>query len=494
MESEKRPREMKIILLAPPARDFYDTELRLMPLGLCYLKAALVKHLPEIRVEVWDRRHGFGRRTATLPKELEYLKAFYPPPDRSPFCSFSNYFHFGAQFEDIAEEIKRAKPDLVGISNLFSAYHREALGLASAIKAALPVPIVMGGHHATVDYEFLLKSGHVDFAVLGEGEKPLVELAKALRDCGSLEKVPNLAFLKGREVFLTPKEPSYPLEELPFPDFSDFPTGKYRLGRLPLAQIAATRGCPAACSFCSVAKVFGKAHRRRSVENVISEMKLRVGEGYRAFDFEDDNLTLSKSWAAELLGAIISEFGEGEIALGAMNGVSYMALDEELLKLMRQAGFSHLNIALVTSSGESSHKAGRDFSQERFGEVAKTAHSMGFRTVAYQILGLPGESVGNMAETFAFLARLPVLMGASPFYLAPGSKLADELGPLAREDMVRCRLTAMGRDLESSKREDVFTFFTMTRIVNFLKGLSTGGQTVALEQAIDLFEKKGGRD
>ena len=32
-----------------------------------------------------------------------------------------------------------------------------------------------------------------------------------------------------------------------------------------------------------------------------------------------------------------------------MNGISYLSLDEELLALMFHAGFSHLNLALVSS-------------------------------------------------------------------------------------------------------------------------------------------------
>ncbi len=39
---------MRVLLIQPPVEDFYDTDVRLQPIGLCYLKAAVNKHLPDI--------------------------------------------------------------------------------------------------------------------------------------------------------------------------------------------------------------------------------------------------------------------------------------------------------------------------------------------------------------------------------------------------------------------------------------------------------------
>jgi len=118
---------MKVLLIQPPVRDFYDTDIRLQPLGLCMLEAVVKKALPHVEVIIKDYHQGFGRRTLPLPSELAYLRDYYPYHDSSPFSTFHNYYHFGASFEQIGEEAARKKPDLVGISCLFSAYYREAL-------------------------------------------------------------------------------------------------------------------------------------------------------------------------------------------------------------------------------------------------------------------------------------------------------------------------------------------------------------------------------
>ena len=85
------------------------------------------------------------------------------------------------------------------------------------------------------------------------------------------------------------------------------------------------------------------------MDNVLEEIELRYRQGYRVIDFEDDNLTYYKKTFKELCRQLILRFPAREMEFVAMNGISYLSLDDELLELMHQAGFSHLNFALVSS-------------------------------------------------------------------------------------------------------------------------------------------------
>src|ERR1043166_6641716 len=96
---------MKVLLIQPPVQDFYDTDVRLQPIGLCYLKAAVTKHLPEVEVIIKDFHGGYGRTTVKIPKELQYLTDYYPVSDKSPFSTFHQYYHFGRPFDQIENEI-----------------------------------------------------------------------------------------------------------------------------------------------------------------------------------------------------------------------------------------------------------------------------------------------------------------------------------------------------------------------------------------------------
>jgi radical SAM superfamily enzyme YgiQ (UPF0313 family) len=153
-----------------------------------------------------------------------------------------------------------------------------------------------------------------------------------------------------------------------------------------------------------------------------------------------------------------------------MNGISYLSLDEETLDLMAAAGFSHLNLALVSSDKTVRETTKRPHTLGAYLKVVEKAFQLGFKIVSYQILGLPNESLESMIQTLAFNARLPVLLGASPFYQTPNAPIARGID-FTDDDYVRSRLTAMAVETGGFDREDIYTLFITTRIVNFLKGL-----------------------
>ena len=348
---------MRVLLIQPPVQDFYDTDVRLQPIGLCYLKAAVRKHLPDIDVVIKDYHGGCGRRTVTVPRELRYLTDYYPVADKSPFSTFHQYYHFGKSFDEIEAEIGEIRPDVVGISSLFTPYYREVLEVAARVKKRLNVAVVVGGSHASAVPESLLSSPNVDYVIRGEGEKSLVELLEYLKGQKRIEDVPNLAYRKDYELAFNPLGDNFPMDELPFPDLSDLSSTTYALAGKPMTFMITSRSCPHKCSFCSVHTTFGTNYQRRSLENVLEEIELRYQQGYRVIDLEDDNLTYYKSTFKELCHRLIACFPNREMEFVAMNGISYLSLDEELLELMSQAGFSHLNLALVSSDKTAMRRA-----------------------------------------------------------------------------------------------------------------------------------------
>jgi len=471
---------MKVLLVQPPVRDFYDTDVRLQPIGLAYLKAAVRKHLPGIDIHIKDYHGACGRRTVAIPKELRHLSDYYAVDDGSPFSTFHRFYHFGKSFDDIENEIAALAPDVVGISSLFTPYFREALEVAARVKKRTRAIVVMGGSHASAAPESLLASSNVDYVIRGEGEKPFVELLRVLMQVGNVATVSNLAYKSHGEFVFAPMADNFAIDDLPFPDLSDFSRDAYRLGRRPMTFMITSRSCPHKCSFCSVHTTFGTNYRRRSLENVLEEIELRYRHGYRVIDFEDDNLTYYKQTFKELCRRLIARFPAREMEFVAMNGISYLSLDDELLELMHRAGFSQLNLALVSSDKTVRETTKRPHTLDAYLRVVHKAHALGFKIVSYQILGLPNESLDSMIQTLAFNARLPVLLGASPFYRTPNSPIAHGL-MLTETDFVQARLTALGVETEHFTRDDVFTLFVTTRIINFLKSL-------ALDDSAELME------
>ena len=483
----------KLLLIQPPVQDFYDTPIRLQPIGLAYLKAIVRRELPEFEVVIKDYHHGRGRRPIPLPKELAYLKAYYAHSDKSPFCSFYHYYHFGAAFEEIAADVAAERPDLVGISSLFSAYSREVIRCAEAIKQVCNALIVVGGSHVSAAPESVLRHDCVDVVIRGEGERPLVEFLRAWKSGGDYAAVPNLGFKRNGEFTLTPMAANYPIDDLPLPDFSDLPPERYAFERRPLCMIVTSRGCPHRCAFCSVHLTFGASYRRRSNEAILEEIALRYAQGYRVFDFEDDNLTVRIADMKALCEQLIARFSDGETQFLAMNGLSYHSLDRELLGLMKRAGFTHLNLSLVTAESGIRRQANRPHSLEQYFDIVRFGALLGFRIVSYHIFGLPQESLESMLDSLVVNAELPVLIGASLFYMTPNMPIAAAFPAMADDDVFKARLTAMAIETAHVSRDDLFTLFITARILDFLKGLTFSTASIAFADAFDLAEQQGGR-
>jgi radical SAM superfamily enzyme YgiQ (UPF0313 family) len=446
-----------------------------------------------MEVVIKDYHQGWGRKTVPLPKELKYLKEFYPEPDNSPFSTFHHYYHFGASFEILAADVAREKPDLVGISSLFSPYYREVLRCAEEIKKRIDVPILLGGSHVSAVPNLMLQHPNVDFIIRGEGERPLIEFLKSWIKKRSFEHIPNLGFKKDGALILNEIEENFSIQDLPHPDLSDLIQENYCFEKRPLTFLITSRSCPHRCSFCSVHLTFGTRYQRRSPEDVLQEMKSRYEEGIRVFDFEDDNLTFYMNEMKNLLKKIIAIFPKGDIQLVAMNGISYLSLDTELLKLMKEAGFTHLNLALVSSDQTVRETTKRPHTIEKYLTVIREAFRLNFKIVSYQILGLPNETLDSMIQTLIFGARLPILLGASMFYLTPNSPIAKNFPERTAEDILKSRLTAMAIETNQFKREDLYTLFITTRIINFLKGLRFQEKELNLRESLEWAYQKDDR-
>jgi radical SAM superfamily enzyme YgiQ (UPF0313 family) len=334
----------------------------------------------------------------------------------------------------------------------------------------------------------------VDFIIRGEGERPFVEFLRAWEAGLPLEGVPNLGFKRNGDPVLNPMAENFPLDDLPPADFSDLRPDRYLFERKPLCFITTSRGCPHQCTFCSVHLTFGEKFRRRSPENVLSEIRQRYSEGYRVFDFEDDNLSFSREDLKTILNALIAEFPVNDLRLVAMNGISYLSLDREILELMKRAGFRSLNISLVSANADVLARLKRPHTLNKYLDVVHQAHGLEFDIVSYQILGLPYGTLDDMVDTMALMASLPVLIGASIFYLTPGCPIAQEFPEMTESDIFKARSTAMAIETDQFHRDDLYTLFITARIINFLKGLRLKEKEVSLQEALNEAETAGHRE
>jgi anaerobic magnesium-protoporphyrin IX monomethyl ester cyclase len=493
---------MKILLIQPPIEDFYQTSIRTQPLGLAYVAASLQAH--GHRVEILDCQTE-KKRPIPVPHELSYLRGFYPFEDRSPFKLYRGYYRFGMDREEIRRKIEGSDADVFGISSSFTPYHREALEIARTIKESDERKIVvMGGSHVSCDPAGVLRSPFVDYVVLGEGEIRLPLLLDRIekRRGEGIGEMDGIGYRKeGRAVIHPLKTFIGDLDALPHPARELLDPDRYRMKKGRSTMVITSRGCPHGCAYCSSRLVMGPFFRVRTPETVLREMKeCQDRYGIQSFDIEDDNFTLDRERAKRLMNLIIGAFGEGGIELTAMNGISFASLDEELLGLMKEAGFHTVNLSYVSSDPSTKERMGRPQPRIGFEEVLEGTKRAGLDVVAYAILGLPGQRIEEMVDTLIDLMGKRVLIGPSIYYPTPGTPLFER----CKKDLLlpprssQWRSSAFPIETRDFSRLDLVTLFRLARVINFIKARMDKRELREGTTWDELFEvlkpKDGGKD
>ncbi len=464
---------MKILLIQPPVRDFYQTSTRTQPIGLAYLAASAQSHSHE--VEILDCQTE-KKRSIPIPTDLSYLRDFYPFHDRSPFKLYSGFYHFGMDRKEIRQRIEESEADLFGISSSFTPYHGEALEIARIIKEWNPKkPVVMGGSHVSSDPEGVLESPDVDYVVLGEGEVRFPALLKGIEEghVEAIQEMDGIGYRKNGMIYVNSLQTFIQdLDVIPHPARDLLDPDRYRMKKKRSTMLITSRGCPHQCAYCSAHLVMGDAFRTRLPEAILKEMKeCQERYGILSFDIEDDNFTFDQERAKRLLRLMIETFGEGGLELSAMNGVSFASLDEELLRLMKKAGFRTLNLSFVSTDILTKERMKRPKAAMEMDRILKDAGRIGLNVIAYGIFGMPGQRVEEMVDTLVYLMGKSVLIGPSIYYPTPGTSLFErcQREGLLPPHLSQWRSSAFPIETKEFSRVDLVTLFRLTRVINFIK-------------------------
>ena len=205
----------------------------------------------------------------------------------------------GSSIEPEIEAVLRkpAARCFAGITTTTASY-QAALQAAGIFKKIKPECVtVLGGHHASADYENVLLSHRdiVDAVVIGEGEKSLYELVTRHPD---FARVPGIAYLKEgrmtktpRPHFLGPEE----LDRLPitFPGFGLGATP----GKFEHVTYVSARGCPLHCAFCAAGN---EKIRAKSVGAVMKDIRQILKMGFTRIAIEDNFFAQSPARTREL--------------------------------------------------------------------------------------------------------------------------------------------------------------------------------------------------
>ncbi len=286
----------------------------------------------------------------------------------------------------LERELTKERWDLVGVSTTGMTL-RFDLELAHIIRRVLPKAlIVAGGMEATFRPELLFQLGPFDLIVLGEGERPLMEIVSRLRSGrpmggiagtaearadGSILSIPQRALDREelREAIF-----STPYEEMPYEQYWERLERAYRVGALPskaareahLAEIRSVRMitlnyCPMGCTFCSATNFLHAAQgsvapiARLEADECLQmiERIVSVHPRVRTVIFQDDIFTFTRDRRIlPLCEGIVAAKRAGRIPehLQFISTNRIDAMSEERLLAMRGAGFRVLGFGIESFS------------------------------------------------------------------------------------------------------------------------------------------------
>lgn len=351
-------------------------------LGIEYISAALKK---------------YGHRT---------FLAFDPQLFDDLFLNWSKIAQIFDYRKKIIKKLKYEKPDLI-IFSVVSDIYPWACEMAKLIKEELGhIPILFGGPHVTAVPERVLEKKFIDYVIVGEGEYPTVELVEALESNEPIDKILNLGFKNRNKIIINETRLLIQnLDELPFPDVDLF------LKPNPYAKkeynIITGRGCVHVCSYCHNSvernvlwKHRGKYFRRRSIDNVLTELKERKEKyGFETICFWDEVFTYDADWLEEFCERYKEEIGVPFWTFVHPNHIS-----ERVVKILEDAGCWEVEMGIQTlNPWVKKNILHRPESKESVQSAINNFRNSKIRLVVDVIFGLPllkEEDYKNLIETF----------------------------------------------------------------------------------------------
>ena len=372
---------MKVLLIYPPIENEIssislsevDTQRGyLPPLGVLYLASYLKKHT-DFAVDVVD-------------------------------CGVEGITH-----ARLPELIRDRAPDIVGIS-VMTHFLVDGWLAAQAVKKHSPrIVTVVGGPHAMIYPVTTAALADIDYAVKGEGEAVFCDLVRAIAAGQSAEEIaaiPGVASkvsvsrgLQDKDIELVRVND---LDAVPFPDRSLLPYRKYSsvlsASRFVTTMIT-SRGCPFRCIFCDR---MGKKFRPASAGCVLEEIESILRLGIQEIFIHDDTFSVDRKRVIAICEGILSR--NLKFHWDARTRVN--CVDFEQLALMKKSGCERISFGIESGDPGILKNLRKGITLEQAEKVFGWCRQLGISTLADFMIGSPGETRKEIAETVKFVKKI----------------------------------------------------------------------------------------
>jgi radical SAM superfamily enzyme YgiQ (UPF0313 family) len=348
----------------------------------------------------------------------------------------------------IIDKIKRAKPDILGVSCVTSAIYNghDLCSIAKNVDENI-LTIVGGVHITALPEECLEEFPSFDMGVLQEAEGIILDICESV-ESGDLRpnNIPGTVFRDNGNIKFGPPHLSLPdVNEIPHPNRDLLQMERYaqkHSGRgisrnvWNVIEIDSARGCPYACTFCNVELTHGRKMRERTPEHVMGEIEGCVAKFDTNFVlFNDSTFTIRKDRASEIVRSLP---GAGIKAYSVNAHVN--TVDAEFLETLARTGCYRIMFGVESGSERVLRAIKKNSTRERIKEAVFAAKRASIPQVETTfILGSdPWETEEDMLATEELIRELqPDLLALGIITPFPGTTQFTDLKRMGFLDGLR---------------------------------------------------------
>ena len=341
---------------------------------------------------------------------------------------------------DIQKAVRNFIPEVIGISirniddtgvyNIHFLLEDVKNDVIDYCKKEFKGPIVIGGPSVGISGREMLDYFDLEYAIRGDGEAVMPEFVKRIENQQPLEGLKGL-IIRRENTIIQDNDPFrvQDLDSLPFPKpvrYLDLQ--QYRRFGSPV-HIQTKRGCAFRCSYCTYNKIEGKKYRLRNPLLIADEIENLVKEtGINHIEFTDSIFNMPLPHAKEVLRELIRK--KLDLRLHTM-GLSPAAIDEELLDLMKSAGFNEVDIGAESASDDVLKSLAKDFNREDVIKAANFLKSKKIPVTWFIMLGAIAETRETVFETLNTIGEIAskwdLVFVATGVRVYNGAPIADAL-------------------------------------------------------------------
>jgi len=271
-------------------------------------------------------------------------------------------------------------------------------------------PVVAGGPLFTTCFEDFPE---VDHLVLGEVEDTIKKFLEDIEN-GTAERI-----------YFTHEHPDLSKSVIPQWDL-------IKLSKYNSMLIQYSRGCPFDCEFCDVVRLNGRSPRYKNKEQIISELDSLYKYGWHAgvFFVDDNFISNTRKVKNELLPAIIDwQRKRGRPFTFNTQASINLADDEELMKLMVEAGINSVFVGIESPDDDSLTEANKSQNKNRnLIESVKKIQKAGMEVQAGFIVGFDSDKPSIFQRQIDFIQKSGIVTAMISLLTAlPKTKLYNRL-------------------------------------------------------------------